>query len=79
MGGSNNLTSLGPRLGVRVGLQGCVRRLQVNDHVYRFRKSDPRREPNLSAEYAALDGFGISELLFLTVVMVTLSLSACYS
>ncbi|KAK3856781.1 hypothetical protein Pcinc_036911, partial [Petrolisthes cinctipes] len=63
VGGSNNLTSLGPRLGVRVGLQGCVRRLQVNDHVYRFRKSDPVSEPNLSADYASLDGFGITECI----------------
>lgn len=46
-----------------------MRRLQVNDHVYRFRKSDPRREPNLSAEYAALDGFGISELLLVSLLV----------
>ncbi|XP_045584489.2 pikachurin, partial [Procambarus clarkii] len=63
VGGSNNLTSLAPRLGVTTGLQGCVRRLQVNDHVYRFRKSDPLREPNLSSDYAALDGWGITECI----------------
>ncbi|XP_050735962.1 pikachurin-like [Eriocheir sinensis] len=63
VGGSNNLTSLAPRLGVTEGLRGCVRRLQVNDHVYRFRRSDPLREPNLSADYAALDGWGITECI----------------
>ncbi|XP_071533608.1 pikachurin-like isoform X2 [Panulirus ornatus] len=63
VGGSNNLTSLAPRLGVTSGLQGCVRRLQVNDHVYRFRRSDPFREPNLSSDYAALDGWGITECI----------------
>ncbi|KAK8400665.1 hypothetical protein O3P69_002461 [Scylla paramamosain] len=63
VGGSNNLTSLAPRLGVTDGLRGCVRRLQVNDHVYRFRRSDPLREPNLSADYAALDGWGITECI----------------
>ncbi|KAG7172240.1 Pikachurin-like, partial [Homarus americanus] len=63
VGGSNNLTSLAPRLGVTTGLQGCVRRLQVNDHVYRFRKSDPLREPNLPSDYAALDGWGLTECI----------------
>ncbi|KAG0713639.1 Pikachurin [Chionoecetes opilio] len=63
VGGSNNLTSLAPRLGVTRGLQGCVRRLQVNDHVYRFRRQDPLREPSLSADYAALDGWGITECI----------------
>ncbi|XP_066961133.1 pikachurin-like isoform X1 [Macrobrachium rosenbergii] len=61
VGGSNNLTSLAPRLGVTTGLQGCVRRLQVNDHIYKFRKNDPLRSPNLSSDYAALDGWDISE------------------
>lgn len=60
VGGSNNLTSLAVRLGVTTGLQGCVRRLQINDHVYRFHKNDALREPNPLSDYAALDGFDIS-------------------
>ncbi|XP_063584947.1 pikachurin-like [Penaeus indicus] len=63
VGGSNNLTSLAVRLGVTTGLQGCVRRLQINDHVYRFHKNDALREPNPSSDYAALDGFDISECI----------------
>ncbi|MPC71382.1 hypothetical protein E2C01_065659 [Portunus trituberculatus] len=70
VGGSNNLTSLAPRLGVTDGLRGCVRRLQVNDHVYRFRRSDPLREPNLSADYAALDGWGISKWIETAVLVL---------
>ncbi|KAK7086587.1 hypothetical protein SK128_027747 [Halocaridina rubra] len=62
VGGSNNLTSLAIRLGVTTGLLGCVRRLQVNDHIYKFRKEDPSHtSPNLSSDYTALDGWDISE------------------
>ncbi|CAL4097885.1 unnamed protein product, partial [Meganyctiphanes norvegica] len=62
VGGAYNLTSLAGRLGTTQGLMGCVRRLQVNDHIYRFHKQDPNsQETNDPQDYRALDGWDISE------------------
>ncbi|KAF2366792.1 EGF-like domain [Trinorchestia longiramus] len=59
VGGSYNLTSLYGRLGVSEGLHGCVRRLQVNDHLYQFYRAD--RDNNEPSNYGAIDGWDVSE------------------
>ena len=47
------------RLGVKVGFDGCIKKLQVNEHLYKFHKQ--HLEDNTDAEYAAVDGWDISK------------------
>ncbi|KAL7633166.1 UNVERIFIED_CONTAM: hypothetical protein RMT77_016536 [Armadillidium vulgare] len=63
VGGTYNMTSLSDRLGVKSGFEGCIRRLQVNDHVYKFYKQAETRgvENVASPDYAAVDGWDITE------------------
>lgn len=60
VGGSYNMTSMQGRLGVNQGLLGCMRRLQINDHVYRFYKATSGG--NVASDYGATDGWDISKL-----------------
>ncbi|XP_023312948.1 pikachurin-like, partial [Anoplophora glabripennis] len=50
IGGPGNTTGLTEKLLVARGLRGCIRHLEVNDHVYKF-ALDPRGE--------ATKGYGI--------------------
>ncbi|XP_076268122.1 EGF like, fibronectin type III and laminin G domains protein pikachurin [Rhynchophorus ferrugineus] len=52
IGGPGNTTGLDEKLPVTRGLRGCIRHLEVNDHVYKF-ALDPSGE--------AIKGFGIEE------------------
>ncbi|GJQ82652.1 hypothetical protein Trydic_g19669 [Trypoxylus dichotomus] len=52
IGGAGNTTGLSEKLPVSSGLKGCIRHLEVNDHLYRF-----ALEPNGEAS----KGFGVEE------------------
>ncbi|XP_066257439.1 pikachurin-like [Euwallacea similis] len=52
IGGPGNTTGLDEKLPVTKGLKGCIRHLEVNDHVYKF-ALDPSGE--------AIKGYGIEE------------------
>ncbi|XP_044264183.1 pikachurin [Tribolium madens] len=52
IGGGGNTTGLSEKLPVAVGLKGCIRHLEVNDHVYKF-ALEPHGE--------ASKGYGIEE------------------
>lgn len=53
VGGPGNITGLTEKLPVVKGLKGCIRHLEVNDHVYKF-PLEPSGE--------ALKGYGIGKL-----------------
>ncbi|KAJ3637703.1 hypothetical protein MTP99_001141 [Tenebrio molitor] len=52
IGGAGNTTGLSEKLPVAVGLKGCIRHLEVNDHIYKF-ALEPHGE--------ASKGYGIEE------------------
>lgn len=52
IGGPGNTTGLGEKLPVAMGLKGCIRHLEVNDHIYKF-SLEPRGE--------ATKGYGIGK------------------
>lgn len=52
IGGAGNTTGLSEKLPVAAGLKGCVRHLEVNDHLYKF-----ALEPNGEAS----KGYGIGK------------------
>lgn len=59
IGGAGNTTGLLEKLPVSAGFKGCIRHLEVNDHVYRF-ALDPMGE--------AFKGYGIGELIIIYVL-----------
>ena len=68
VGGAYNLTSLSTRLGVRKGLDGCIKKLQVNDHLYKFYKRDQIDEDEAQeSDYTATDGWDISKNLAMSI------------
>lgn len=52
VGGAGNTTGLSEKLPVSSGFKGCIRHLEINDHIYRFALK-PRGE--------ALKGYGIGK------------------
>lgn len=59
IGGAGNTTGLSEKLPVSMGLKGCIRHLEVNDHLYKF-----ALEPNGEAS----KGFGIGKKLTLCIL-----------
>ncbi|XP_056640683.1 pikachurin [Diorhabda sublineata] len=52
IGGPGNMTGLSEKLPVSIGMKGCIRHLELNDHAYKF-ASEPQGE--------ATKGYGIVE------------------
>ena len=59
IGGAGNTTGLSEKLPVAVGLKGCIRHLEVNDHVYKF-ALEPHGE--------ASKGYGIGNVYFMNII-----------
>lgn len=65
VGGPGNITGLSEKLPVVKGLKGCIRHLEVNDHVYKF-PLEPSGE--------ALKGYGIGKLISIFPLQINLGL-----
>lgn len=61
VGGAGNTTGLSEKLPVSAGFKGCIRHLEVNDHIYRF-GLEPRGE--------ALKGYGIGKWFCIIAIYV---------
>lgn len=70
VGGAGNTTGLSEKLPVSAGFKGCIRHLEVNDHIYRF-GLEPRGE--------ALKGYGIGKWLHYSDLGLLKELCACYA
>lgn len=55
IGGSGNTTGLSEKLPIEVGLKGCIRHLDINDHTYSF---------ELFPNGDAIKGFDVGEFSY---------------